>query len=423
MSEKHIDRSGLDRRSLLRTAGALAAGSVVSTALTGTAGAEATGSDWVQHQADEGNTGHHTDVSPPTADPSVAWSYETEDTPLFEQTDHNPFQSNVVVVDGTAYAACSKGLFAFDTADGSVEWTFYPGTKWSQADALAHSGDAILASRWNYLTAHDPGDGSILWSYETSSETGDGPSPGVPTVSYGITFIAARTGIRALDSYDGSVYWQYSDLNSEPDPALVGDYLYHWPVVEHQEGVVAIQSENDVLHAVDPFDGTLRWTADVGDGSTVNTPTPAATDGTIYVVDNRPERGFVRAIDAADGSELWATGLSGRMTTSPAVADGKVYVTSQTGSSFHAIDASSGTVDWTANVQYRAEGSPVVADGHVYLGLDFGKLLAFDTADGTQTISLSLSGTGDDGVTWPAALQDGAIFTAVGDKLHKLTGE
>ena len=83
--------------------------------------------------------------------------------------------------------------------------------------------------------------------------------------------------------------------------------------------------------------------------------TPAAWPGAVY------------ALDATSGTLLWMVPTAGQVTSSPAVANGVVYVGAED-DNVYAIDASSGTVLWTYTTGNAVESSPTVANGMVYVG-------------------------------------------------------
>lgn len=73
---------------------------------------------------------------------------------------------------------------------------------------------------------------------------------------------------------------------------------------------------------------------------------PAVADGVVYI---GSRNGKLYAIDAASGSQKWVYQTNGPITSSPAVADGVVYIGSWD-FSLYAIDATSGTKKWSYQV-------------------------------------------------------------------------
>lgn len=97
---------------------------------------------------------------------------------------------------------------------------------------------------------------------------------------------------------------------------------------------------------------------------------PAVAEGAVYV---GSDDGSVYAIDAETGMERWAFATGDEVAASPAVADGIVYIGSLD-DSVYALDAETGEERWRLATGSGVFRSPVVADGVVYTG--FGILYA-----------------------------------------------
>ena len=136
-------------------------------------------------------------------------------------------------------------------------------------------------------------------------------------------------------------------------------------------------SESGSLFAGEATDGTESWRVDFGDQFL--SATPAVADGVVYAGANET----FRALDAADGSELWrATFDGGRILQSiPAVADGRAFVNS--GETLHAFDAADGTELWTRRIG-GAVVMTLAVDGDTVYAVGGDYVYAFDVADGTR---------------------------------------
>jgi len=100
---------------------------------------------------------------------------------------------------------------------------------------------------------------------------------------------------------------------------------------------------------------------------------PAVADGKVYV---GSWDGNVYALDASTGKPVWNYTTGGNVWSSPAVADGKVYVGSWDGN-VYALDASTGKPVWYYTTGGNVWSSPAVADGKVYVGSWDGNVYAF----------------------------------------------
>jgi outer membrane protein assembly factor BamB len=149
-------------------------------------------------------------------------------------------------------------------------------------------------------------------------------------------------------------------------------------------------SQETTINATNVSTLTTRFTA--GTGSFVES-SPAVANGVVYV---GSDDGLLYAFDAAGGTgcsgspttcaPLWTADI-GAVSSSPAIVNGVVYVGSKDGR-LYALDAAgitncSGTPTtctplWTAKTGNSIESSPVVANNTVFIGSDDHKVYAFD---------------------------------------------
>ncbi len=77
--------------------------------------------------------------------------------------------------------------------------------------------------------------------------------------------------------------------------------------------------------------------------------------------------GSVYALDAQTGEVVWSYATGGAVISSPAVANGVVYVGSFN-DNIYALSAATGAVLWSYQTGTRVESSPAVSNGIVYVG-------------------------------------------------------
>lgn len=119
----------------------------------------------------------------------------------------------------------------------------------------------------------------------------------------------------------------------------------------------------------------LAWRFDTG-GEVYSSP--AIADGIVYVAS---KSGHLHAIDAGSGREVWRVAVSDYVTrSSPAVVDGTVYIGG--GFAFLAIDARTGQERWRVPVQYSGQATPTVADGMVVVSSQEGYVFGIDADTG-----------------------------------------
>jgi outer membrane protein assembly factor BamB len=148
-------------------------------------------------------------------------------------------------------------------------------------------------------------------------------------------------------------------------------------VIGAAAGIAVIGLATAIIIAVNGANlphGTQLWAYTTGGGVYSS---PAVADGIVYVGGDYK----VYALDAATGHVRWAHTTGGAVKSSPAVAAGIVYV----GSADHkvyALDAATGHVRWTYTTGNHVDSSPAVAAGTVYVGSDDHKVYALDAATG-----------------------------------------
>jgi outer membrane protein assembly factor BamB len=159
-------------------------------------------------------------------------------------------------------------------------------------------------------------------------------------------------------------------------PVVVGDTIY-----------VTIRAEKELLVAMAASDGSVLWERELD--SEALEFTPAVANGVVYITSLRytsPDQGgSLYAFDASSGELLWRVG--GTASTSPVVADGKVFVGGgEEGSppNVVAYDAASGAVRWSAHAGlYAQTAAPAVSRGRVFVARSDG-VYAFDETTGAQ---------------------------------------
>ena len=173
----------------------------------------------------------------------------------------------------------------------------------------------------------------------------------------------------------------------------------------------------------------VAWTGTTG--SEINS-SPAVADGVVYV-GSSDHKLYAYAVGCASGggscTPLWTATTGGALLSSPAVANGVVYVGSGDGYVYaFAVGCASGggtcTPLWKGAVGSAIHSSPAVADGVVYVGSWDHKVHAFDAAgvtgcSGSPKICTPLwTATTGDVVTSTPAVANGVVY--VGSYDHKL---
>jgi outer membrane protein assembly factor BamB len=297
-------------------------------------------------------------------------------------------QSSASVHDGTLYIGSGDGrLYALDAATGAERWRFAAGRAISSTPAVAE-GLVYVGSRDNAFWAVDARSGKQRWKLETGPdvplpwgfETGDLYTSS-PLYAEGAVYFGSGDGkVYAVDAGSGKVRWRFATQGRvRSSPAIADGRLY-------------IGSADGTLYALDPASGREIWRFDTEghalesgkfgfDRRTIQS-SPAVADGRVFV---GSRDGFLYAVNAATGKQAWRVDHQmSWVNTSPAVADGVVYAGSSDERFLQAVDARTGRELWRVSTERPVWSSPSVAGSMVYVGDGSGTIYAIDRASGKE---------------------------------------
>jgi outer membrane protein assembly factor BamB len=222
----------------------------------------------------------------------------------------------------------------------------------------------------------------------------------------------------------------HTNMQIAPYAAVVLLLVSSWPAYAQQTSTFRGDPQHTGVYqtgGVDHFT-RVKWSFHTH-GYVVSSP--AIADGTVYVGSND---GNLYAVDAASGTQKWKFRTGSRVASSPAVSDGIAYFGSYDGN-FYAVDTATGHVKWkfkTAGerrfagthlhgTQPVAEtmpdpfdvylSSPVLSHGAVYFGSGDGNVYSLDAATGSMNWTFK---TGDVVHASPA-IDGGTLFVGSWD--------
>nr|WP_324665116.1 PQQ-binding-like beta-propeller repeat protein [Haloarcula sp. CK38] len=245
-------------------------------------------------------------------------------------------------------------------------------------DPVLSDGTVFLSTDEFSTAAVDAATGERQWERDVPGR--------VRAVDDGRVYVTSRAEdsgggfVFALDADTGETQWTRQDAEDAVNGLQVADGRVYAAI-------------GNTVERLDATRGNRRLLAEV-DGEVIGL---AVVDGTVYASGQRhfgtsPQtpRLWVRAFDADSGAEKWAFSQESHPPTRPSVADGTVYVGSDS-HAIHAIDASDGSERWTAELGSAVRGLAAVPDdaadavsGTVYAGCGDYYLYAFDAENGDR---------------------------------------
>jgi outer membrane protein assembly factor BamB len=324
--------------------------------------------------------------------------------------------SSFAVGDGKLFVYCLEGsvsyIAALDLVSGDLIWkeqcsASNPYGSW--ATPAYHDGLVFTPGD----VARYASDGEPAWS---AGHILPDNTNGGPMVADGKVFIGNWDGSKyfAFDEKTGEQLWEFAVSGTAQGTPAYDDgklFLTSW---------IYGGTPGGYIYCVNANNGNMIWTAESFDENGF-CGSPCVSGGCVYATTyNFYGTGDIYCIRESDGNVEWSKDIIATDST-PAVFDGKVYVTSgASGFSEHityCFDAANGDLKWSTTADQDIGGwtaSVVIADGKVFVGregagsgMNFGydKLFALD-ADTGEIVWEVENGGGT------VAIYDGVIFTA-----------
>jgi eukaryotic-like serine/threonine-protein kinase len=261
----------------------------------------------------------------------------------------------------------------------------------------------------------------VKWTFKTG-----GAIVASPAIADGVVYIASMDGhLFAIDQETGKEKWNFkSRMPIASSPAVSGGTLY-------------FVSSAGSLAAIDVATGKPKWVfateferkfeaknlhgypspaQTIPDAWDIWTSSPAVANGKVFFGSGD---GNVYAVTADTGIELWKVQTKDIVHASPAVFNNTVYIGSWD-SNLYALNAETGEEKWTFKAgedntihnQVGFQSSPAVVDGVVYVGCRDGHVYALDAANGKKKWDYS---TNKSWVNGTPAVRDGVVYVGTSD--------
>ncbi len=170
------------------------------------------------------------------------------------------------------------------------------------------------------------------------------------------------------------------------------------PPVASADTIYTIDSRQTIV-ATDASNGRRKWSQKLDSGNrrdATGIGSGVGLEGNTLVIASA--YGFVAAMDATTGAELWRTETEAPMTGSPTIKDGRIFVSSNNNEVL-ALDLATGAVLWSDQAiaeTARVLGSPSPAAGEdiVVAPYSSGEIIAYLASNGRRLWSEALASVG-----------------------------
>jgi outer membrane protein assembly factor BamB len=335
---------------------------------------------WPMWSHDLNNTGYSTSPYAPETN-NVLWTFQTD----YMANSHPVVFNNIVY-----FISMDEYLYCLDTVTGALIWKDYvPGA----GSLCVTDGKVISGSTYDYVYCWDADTGEKIWRFYKGYGGSRNPavSEGKVYISYSQLEDYFYGKISCLDVDTGTEFWNRTFFDGTIGYVAVYD------------GKVYFHNADGKLFCLDGETGEINWEKITGGRS----GGPAIANGKVYANANG-----IRCLDVDTGEEFWHYQGNGTYGT-PAVAYNKVYYVSRDGKVI-CLDADTGDEVWVYIIGSGYEqphSSPAVADGKMYVGIwSNGKLICFNASNG-DIIWGSVVSPGNPGhLTSSPAIANGRLY-------------
>ena len=368
--------------------------------------------------------------------PQLAWTY------LAKAVSEIQGYGDGKVFVGTT--ACT--LYALDAKTGDFLWEA-PKTGVVQQHGLYYDGNFYQAAASQAVTCWDGKTGAVQWEYDTNKIGERAYFAYRGAAGYGryydCTISNSPNGwVACWDAKTGELLWkQPGYYNIHYATSALADGKLYAQICDSSAGSVTagLLMPGTAFGCFDAYTGTLLWRLDG-----VGASNPSIAYGNLYFADGsyiycigsstptsnsaKPwSLGYVGNLDQSrvavgqsGPSDLstprWVFATAGKVTSSPAVVNGKLYIGSDD-HNLYCLDAYTGKKIWNLTTGYWVGASPAVVGDRVYTGADDGNFYCLDAGTGQQIWKTSAGGLFDH-IMMPQELQSRSSPIIVGDRLY-----
>ena len=269
------------------------------------------------------------------------------------------FKSSPCIYENKIYVGSVDNLMrCIDAATGEVQWAMWMGGDCDSSPCVV-GGKLYICGESGHARCVDPRSGKLLWETYLGG-TGRGTKPGSngvetsPAVVDGELYAASYAGeLYCVDTATGRVKWTAKTHDdTDVSPLVSGDFIY-----------IAAEERASRVYCFDRRKkGKLVWQYEGNKGGYWSSP--ALAQGRIYI---GGQDGYMHALDAKTGKAVWTYRTEAPIWSSPAWIDGRLVFGSYD-QHIHVVDGQSGRPVSKLRLDGRCISTPIVVDGRVYVG-------------------------------------------------------
>jgi outer membrane protein assembly factor BamB len=298
---------------------------------------------------------------------------------IWEFTVQNDVSTTPAINDGKVYFGCADGYFyCLNENDGELLWSYDVGSSIRSSPNVL--GDKVVfGANDGKLYCLNKNNGELKWVYSIEIEWGWGRSiKSSPAISKNRVFFGAlNDNFYCLDLNDGTLIWNVSvgeDIESSPAIANGKVFFGTCSRLGNHEGKLYCLSEDT---------GELIWMYQTPEDDVQSSPSVA--NGMVFFgteeLRGMDFSGRIYCLDENTGDLVWVYDAETYVSSSPAVADGYVYLTPE---DTICLDAYTGELIWSRGPSLKnpTDTSPIIADGKLYTCWWHGEVLCFGSEEG-----------------------------------------
>ena len=265
------------------------------------------------------------------------------------------------------------GDLLWETDIGVIDSAAYndPTASWGHSSSpIIYQNSVIVQADGQedpFLAAYDIVDGRELWKADRGDDLPSWGTPAIATGSQGDELIANGTTIRGYDPATGEERWSLgpNSFITIPTPVVGPDLVYVAGGYQPIRPIYAIRpgASGDLSLAEDEVrNDAIAWSQD-RDGPYI--PTPLLYRDLFYII---RINGVLTAYDAGTGDQVYRVRVgTGTFTASPVAADGRLYISNESGEVFVA-QAGREYVELARNeMDEMIMATPAISDGLIYV--------------------------------------------------------